>query len=328
MAKNLGDILLTVMVEPGAVNIARQLDGLPLALATAGAYLDQVAMTCAEYLQLYHESWLQLHEDTPQLPSYDQTLYSTWNLSYKYIKQQDPIAAILLQQWAYFSNADLWYELLKGKGGPKPGWLAEMTKDKLRFHSTMRVLCNHGLAEIGPALRSDGAESQGYSVHACVHSWMEYVLNQGINDTMVGSAIHCVASCVPTEDQKEFWILQQRLLAHADRCLKMTKGMDLDSEATVALGSLGILYAGQGRLQDAEAMYQRALAGYEKACGPDHPSTLDTVNNLSIFYAKQGRLQDAEVMYQRALAGKEKAWGPDHISTLDTVNNLGALYAD
>ena len=289
-------------------------------------------MTCAEYLQLYNESWLRLHEDTPQLPSYDRTLYSTWNLSYKHIKQQEPTAAMLLQQWAYFSNGDLWYELLKGNWETKPGWLAEMTKDKLRFHNVMRVLCNHGLAEIGPSPRSDEVESQGYNVHACMHSWMEYVLNQGINKIMVESAVHCVASHVPSQDQKEFWIVQQRLLMHADRCLKMVKGMDLDAEATVALGSLGILYADQGRLQDAEAMYQRALDGKEKAWGPDHTSTLDTVNNLGNLYADQGRLQDAEAMYQRALDGYEKALGPTpvvaYIPLLNTLENLANLYVE
>jgi tetratricopeptide (TPR) repeat protein len=74
-------------------------------------------------------------------------------------------------------------------------------------------------------------------------------------------------------------------------------------------------------------MYNRALAGKEKAWGPDHTSTLETVNNLGDLYADKGRLADAERMYNRALAGKEKAWGPDHTSTLDTVNNLGVLYS-
>jgi len=54
-------------------------------------------------------------------------------------------------------------------------------------------------------------------------------------------------------------------------------------------------------------MYSRALAGYEKAWGSEHTSTLTTVNNLGHLYEKQGRLKDAEVMYNRALAGKEKA---------------------
>jgi len=57
-------------------------------------------------------------------------------------------------------------------------------------------------------------------------------------------------------------------------------------------------------------MYVRALAGYEKTLGPDHTSTLDTVNNLGLLYRNQGKLAEAEQMYVRALAGKEKALGP------------------
>ena len=54
-------------------------------------------------------------------------------------------------------------------------------------------------------------------------------------------------------------------------------------------------------------MYQRALQGYEKALGPDHISTLGTVNNLGLLYRSQGKLDEAEKMYQWALQGKEKA---------------------
>lgn len=69
-------------------------------------------------------------------------------------------------------------------------------------------------------------------------------------------------------------------------------------------------------------MYQRALTGYEKALGPDHRSTLVTVNNLGNLCNNQGKLKEAQGMYQRALVGREKAQGPDHPCTLDTVNNL------
>src|ERR1700741_2582461 len=77
-----------------------------------------------------------------------------------------------------------------------------------------------------------------------------------------------------------------------------------------------------------ESGTQRALQGYEKAWGPEHTSTLDTVNNLGNLYANQGKMDEAERMYQRALQGYEKAWGPEHTSTLNTVNNLGILYKD
>ena len=75
-------------------------------------------------------------------------------------------------------------------------------------------------------------------------------------------------------------------------------------------------------------MYQRALQGKEKALGPGHTSTLDTVHNLGLLYKSQGKLDEAEKMYQRALQGYEKALSPDHTLTLNTVNNLGSLYAN
>ncbi|TVY12575.1 hypothetical protein LARI1_G009651, partial [Lachnellula arida] len=44
-------------------------------------------------------------------------------------------------------------------------------------------------------------------------------------------------------------------------------------------------------------MYQRALQDYEKAWGPEHTSTLDTINNLGFFYIDQSKLVEAEQMY-------------------------------
>lgn len=84
------------------------------------------------------------------------------------------------------------------------------------------------------------------------------------------------------------------------------------------------LYSDQGKLKEADKMYQRAaLESREKALDPDHISSLDKSNNLGLLYFNQKKLKEAEEIYQQALAGREKALGPDHISTLDTVHNLG-----
>jgi tetratricopeptide (TPR) repeat protein len=82
----------------------------------------------------------------------------------------------------------------------------------------------------------------------------------------------------------------------------------------------------KGQFTATESIQRLLLTSKELALGPDHSSTLNTVNNLGSLYADQGKLGEAERMYQRALAGYEQALGPDHSSTLDTVNNLGLLY--
>jgi hypothetical protein len=44
-------------VDSDAIKLAKKLDGFPLALATAGAYLNQAATSFSAYLRLYEESW-------------------------------------------------------------------------------------------------------------------------------------------------------------------------------------------------------------------------------------------------------------------------------
>ena len=82
----------------------------------------------------------------------------------------------------------------------------------------------------------------------------------------------------------------------------------------------------QGKLQEAEPLYRRALEGYERTLGPDHPDTLASINNLAILIEAQGKPQEAEPLHRRALEGYEKAMGPEHPSTLASLNNLANLF--
>ncbi|WQF89779.1 hypothetical protein CDEST_14793 [Colletotrichum destructivum] len=178
-----------------ALALARRLDGLPLALSTAGAYLNQVSTTYAKYLQLYDNSWLRLQRESPQLLDYDQALYSTWEVSFRHIQQENQSAATLLQLWAYLDNEDVWYELLREGALEGLVWLQEMTKDEINFDAAMRVLCEHGLVEAYSPTKESGIESQGYSVHGCVHLWMIHVLNTRVDEEeMAWIAMRCVAS--------------------------------------------------------------------------------------------------------------------------------------
>jgi tetratricopeptide (TPR) repeat protein len=76
------------------------------------------------------------------------------------------------------------------------------------------------------------------------------------------------------------------------------KLLELDHTPTLhTVNSLGLVYADQGKREEAEEMYQRALKGYEKTLGSDHKTTLTIINNLGSFYTDQGKLDEAEEMY-------------------------------
>ena len=74
----------------------------------------------------------------------------------------------------------------------------------------------------------------------------------------------------------------------------------------MSLNNLAELYRNQGRYADAEPLYKRSLAIYEKALGPDHPDVATSLNNLAALYDAQGRYADAEPLYKRSLAICEK----------------------
>jgi tetratricopeptide (TPR) repeat protein len=246
-----------------------------------------------------------------------------------HIKQQNELSVKLLQMWAYFDNQDLWFELLQEGRTGGPEWLCQLTEDELAFNQAVRVLCDHGLIEVDKLSEGSGVESQGYGMHSCVHSWTVHVVNTEWASEMAGIALECVARHVPNDDAQNSWVTQRRLMRHLSRCWGFViEGRLGDGGKDWILYNFACMCSNQGRFDEAEKMYQRALAGFEKAWGPKHTSTLTTVHNLGALYVDLGRLDEAEKMYQRALAGYEKAWGPEHTSTLGTVNNLGLLYAD
>ena len=309
------------------IRLAQELDGLPLALATAGAYLDQVAISVSDYLRLYKESWAKLQKTSPELSSYeDRTLYSTWYISFEHVERRNILSAQLLRLWAYFDSQDVWFELLQHSDSEDPDWIRELIEDELSFHGAMRVLTDHGLVQVDKSSQ-ELPESRGYSIHGCVHSWTVHVLSQEWNYDLARVALKSVALHVPDEQANRPWLTQRRLLQHAARCSHiLLNGKFPDDSMAGAYFNLGNLFKYQSKLVLAEQMYKRALRGYETALGAEHISTLNTVHNLGNLYIDQSKLALAKQMYERALRGYETALGAEHTATLDSVHCLGNLY--
>ncbi|TVY17528.1 Vegetative incompatibility protein HET-E-1, partial [Lachnellula arida] len=318
--------------DPDAIALVKELDGLPLALSTAGVYLEHVTTSFSDYLRLYKTSWLKLQMTSPLLDSYeDRTLYTTWQITFDRIQQQNRASAKLLKLWAYFDRQDLWFDLLRHANSADDKWIQKLTEDELNFNEAIALLCAFGLVDPDrPPQQQVG--SGGYSIHRCIHLWTVFVLNKDWDESLAHLALTCIASEVPSTDEKHWWLLQRRLLQHATRqALFIVDGkVDVD-RLHWAFHYLGNLYSDQGKLAEAEKMYIQALQGTEEALGPDHTSTLDTVNNLGLLYADQGKLAEAEKMYVRALQGYEDALSLELVSSylpaLNTVFAFGDLFS-
>ncbi|RYN53640.1 hypothetical protein AA0117_g13334 [Alternaria alternata] len=326
------------------------LDGLPLAIAQAGAYLQESGVGLTKYLRFYEQQWSELMQsddlaDAPLQDYPERSVWTTWAISYQAIRERHEHTANLLLLWSFLDNKDLWQGLF-AKACSRSAvaakmlleWVGDIASSEVKFSRAMQLLCNYSLVE-------QMQETGSYATHPVVHQWAHHSQGKRFATQLSQLAVVAVGWAVPASSTRDYAALQRRLLPHAQACSRQIVkseavwrgsaeggsdgGVDEDQERKTVLDAvhmLGLLYKDQGKLGEAEQMYERALRGKEEALGVGHSSTLETVNNLGILYADQGRLGEAEQMYQRALRGFEEALGVGHSSTLNTVNNLGNLY--
>src|SRR5438045_2575379 len=94
----------------------RLLDGLPLAIAQAGAFLQESRVGLGTYLEFYKQQWKELMEsrnwaDSPLHDYPGRSVWTTWVISYNAIRDQHKATANLLLLWSFLDNKDLWYGL-------------------------------------------------------------------------------------------------------------------------------------------------------------------------------------------------------------------------
>lgn len=92
-----------------------------------------------------------------------------------------------------------------------------------------------------------------------------------------------------------------------------------------AVNNLGQSRARQGRKDEAEALYRRALDGRRRVLGDDDPFTLVTMNNLADLCRATGRLDEAEELLSQTLEVQRRIHGDKHKDTITTLGNLATL---
>jgi len=196
------------------------LDGLPLALAQAASYLRETGLDTPSYIRLYKQQWDDLMrsdgESASPLVDYEQrSVGTTWTISFKAIEARNEKAANLLRLWAFIDNKDLWHGLLQmaaDSGEHWPGWLREMASSEVAFLDAARLLLRYSM--IGAQESVQGS----YVMHPVVHRWVSHIQDGVEKRGFLRLAVMVVGWSVPSSTSTDYWVLQRRLLPHAERC--------------------------------------------------------------------------------------------------------------
>ena len=106
---------------------------------------------------------------------------------------------------------------------------------------------------------------------------------------------------------------------------KLRAALEREPESARVLNDLASRLQRRGLLEQAEKMYEKALAIDKKAHGGKHPQVAIGLNNLASVLHDQGKLSEAEPLYKEAIAIWKKEHGDKHQEVATGLNNLAML---
>jgi tetratricopeptide (TPR) repeat protein len=303
-----------------AKEIVAQLDGLPLALDQAGAYVEETRCGLSGYLDLYGSHALELLRRRGALPSdHPDPVARTWALSFEKIEQAKPAAAELLRFCAFLYPDGIPEEVFS-EGGPELGpVLGPVGSDAFAMNSSISEILKYSLVRRDP-------NASTLEIHRLVQAVLKQSMDEAAQRLWAERAVRAVNRTFPHVEFSS-WAVCERLRPQAQACAGLINQWGFGfPEAALLLNQAGVYLYERGRYTDAEPIYQRALAIRERALGPEHPAVATSLNNLAELYHVQGQYAKAEPLYGRALVIWEKALGPEHPDVAKCLNNLAALY--
>src|SRR6266487_3269958 len=316
--------------KASAANIAKAkeivwaVDGLPLALDQAGAYIEETSCSLARYLDLYqkhHEKLLKRRGNTAAEHDHPKPVANTWEISFKKVEEANPAAADLLRLCAFLAP-DAIPEKIIIEGAEELGpTLQAIAEDPLELDAAIEELRKYSLVK-------RDRDAQTLTVHRLVQVVLRDEMDEEMQKQWAKRVVQTV-NCVFPSGKYGTWAECERLLPHVRTCAELIKQEDMAlAEAARLLNLAGYYLRQRAQYTKAELLYQQALTIAEKVFGPDHLNVATICNNLGLLYKKQGRYTQAEPLYRQALAIREKVLGPEHSDVATILNNLASLYHD
>jgi tetratricopeptide (TPR) repeat protein len=350
------------LLTPAAAELVTLLEGLPLALDQAGAYIEETGCSVADYLERYHSQRKHvLARRGMHGGAHPASVTTTLMLAVECIASKHPAAAEFLRACAFLHPEALPEELLMAGGFHLGPALHQVLADPYQFDLVVAALRSASLMTRSPEMRT-------LSVHRLVQAVLQDQMEEA-EARLWSERVVCMVNAAFPEETFDTWAVCERYLVQALACLSLIEQAHRDmpeagtllykvgsylvargrygeakplllqavelaeqqhdsdlSALLVRLMKLAELFWQQGKYAEAEQVLHRMLALREQHLEPDPLQRAELLNNLALLYQEQGMYSEAEPLYQQALASREEHLGLDHLLVSETLTNLGLLY--
>ncbi len=310
-----------------AAEIVAALDGLPLALDQAGAYIEETRCGLSQYLALYGSRRKELLLRRGRMPvDHPDSVVATWSLSFQRVEQESLAAADLLRLLAFLDPEVIPEEIITQGATELGSTLRIVANDPLRMDETLELLLRYSLIRRTPATKS-------LSIHRLVQAVLRDDMDQAARRLWAERAIRAVNRAFPTGVdlqsgyEPQSWEKCQRCLPHAQVCMAYSKDYGLlFPEAARLFNEAGAYSTASGSYERAERLLLAALELRRQVLEANHPDIARTLNDLGELYLRQSKYKEVERLLLRALELRRQVLEAGHPDIARTLNDLGELY--
>lgn len=303
-----------------AIEITKEVDGLPLALDQAGAFIEETPSSPAEYLQLYRTQGATLRRERGEIiTGHPESVAITFSLSFDKVLAANPTAADLLRACAFLAPDAIPEEIFTEGGTHLGDLLSATVNNQLAFLNALKETRRYSL------LQRD-TDAHTLSIHRVVQDVLKDAMDDATQRQWAERIVKAVNQVLPNFDEADYsaWPRFGRLLPHAQTCAILIEKWELIiPEAAQLLNNAARYIHNRGRLTGVEQYYVHALAIRRNLFGQQHPDVATSLHNLGWLKFDQGKYAEAESLYLQALDVRTNQLNPDEIAVAECLAHLG-----
>ncbi len=213
-----------------AKTLSQLMDGLPLALEQAGAYIEETGSGVLRYLELY-----QNQEYRPRMrdiqagpvPSYPEAVAHAWTLSRSIVQHTNPSASEILRLCAFLGPDAIPEEIFTRGGAFLSPALRRVATDPIAFNEAMRVLRQYSL--INRDVNKE-VELPRLSMHRILQEVQQNEMGKKTQRLWAERAVRAVYHTLPHVE----WSIMQ---PHAQACFQLIEQWQMTFDEAVQLRS-------------------------------------------------------------------------------------------
>ncbi len=305
-----------------ALALSRTLDGLPLALDQAGAYIREIPTTLHEYTKTYETRRAEFLRHRGNYGfSHTESVVVTWLLNFEQVGSE---AQELLRLFAFLAPDDIPEELVTADAQVLGPILAPAASDKERLRKAVKNLRRYSLI-------SRHTAEHVYTIHRLVQAVIQDEMEEQMQRVWAERAMRVVCHIfvdtdVQREGTSEWWRRHAYYLPHAHSCFVLyTERSYFIAELIHLFDSIAFYLYRCNRFDEAYQFYNCTKNIKESVFGSEHQQAVRAQNNMGVLEIKRGNYEKANEQLKLVLKTSLNQAEPDYLVLGACCNNFGVL---